>query len=367
MLFVMIVIIFYVSDEISILYCIFPSPCRCFAWTGNLISWSMCMCSVWASLVQKQRPFSTPKSRILPHLTTARKRASWRRRKTRRWSKKRRWRHALLEMSLVLMALWKRKTLYWVGLCQDQWVLPLGAIVAPLPPGSTNCSTRSASLPGTAVWPTLHHQSVVIIHPPYSAFPLHLLQSMTAPLAVAETAAPGAGGAIGGKRVSRMPPPWRVTHLSPSPRLTTRSWSAPSVASVSPRPRRTSLGLLSLQAQEGELEQGLKPQLDPHSVPGSDPSLQRGNQTQTLTSMLPLLCPSLERSQVGRGHGRDWSRGHEGLLCLAEMLVVKEINTSVANRRLIMSLVANWPTVTGDNVDNLMLSEWLQLAAGKNT
>uniref|UniRef100_A0A3B4UQ53 Potassium voltage-gated channel, KQT-like subfamily, member 2a n=1 Tax=Seriola dumerili TaxID=41447 RepID=A0A3B4UQ53_SERDU len=85
-------------------------------------------------------------------------------------------------------------------------------------------------------------------------------------------AAPRAGGATGGRGISRMPPPWRATPLSPSRLLTTRSWSALSAASASPRPRRTSLGLLSLRAPEGQPVQGLMPELDIHSVPESDPS-----------------------------------------------------------------------------------------------
>ena len=212
----------------------------------------MCTCSVWASLVQKQRPFSTPKSRIQRRLTTAQRRARWRRRIKRRWRRRRWWRHVQLQRSRALMGLWKRRILYSVDQWQYRLVLPLAATAAPLPPGSTSSSTPSASLPGTAAWPTPLRQLVaaVSIRPPCSAFRLHLLLSTTAPHpsleAAAERAVPRAGGATGSRGASRMPQPWRATRLCPSRLLTTRSWSAPSVASASPRPRRTSLGLLSL-------------------------------------------------------------------------------------------------------------------------
>ena len=172
------------------------------------------------------------------------------------------------------MGLWKRKILYLVSLWQYQRVLPLAATAVPLPPGSTSCSILSASLPGAAAWPTPLHQLVAAAttRPRCSAFPLHLLQFMTGPPLVrvraAERAVPRAGGARGGRGVSRMPPLWRATRHSPSHLLTMRSWSAPSAASASLRPKRTSLGHLSTQAQEEE--QGMKPELDLHSVPGSD-------------------------------------------------------------------------------------------------
>lgn len=228
----------------------------------------MSMCNVWVSPIQKQRPTSTPKNRILPHPTTAQMIASWRRTIRSRWRRKRRWRHALHWMSLTPIALWNRRTLYWVGLGPDRWVLLLPARAVPLPPGNTSCSTLSVSLPGTAVWPTLLPQYVATSLPTSSAFLLPPLRHMTARLG----AAPRAEGAAGGRRASRTAPPRKATHPYPYRLLTTKSWSAPLAALASLRPRKTSLGLLSFQGQQGEQKQAPRPFLDSRCVPESDPS-----------------------------------------------------------------------------------------------
>lgn len=179
-------------------------------------------------------------------------------------------RHAQPWMSLTLIAPWNRRTLCWVGPWRDRWVLPPPARAAPLPPGSTSCSTPSASRPGTAAWPTRHPRCVATTLPTSSASRLPPPQLTTARLG----AAPRAEGVAGGRRVSRTapPPPQKATLPCPYRLLTTKSWNAPSADSASPKPRKTSSGPLSLRGREGERKQALRLFLNPRCVLESDPS-----------------------------------------------------------------------------------------------
>ena len=244
---------------------LFLSPWRSFVWTGNSISWWMCTYSVWASPIQKPRPTLTPKSRILRRPTTARTRASRRRTPKRRW---RRRRPAQAWMSLTLTAPWTRKTLCWVARWRGRLVLPPPARAGRLPPGSTSCSTPSASLPGTAAWPTRRPRCAETPLPTSSVSRLPPPRHMTVRL----EAAPTAEGVAGGRRVSRTAPLQKATLPCPYRLSTTKSWNAPSVALVSPRPRKTSSGLPSSRGPEGERKQALKLFPFLRCVPGSDPS-----------------------------------------------------------------------------------------------